>query len=117
MLLGMGANLKLADELGMGELYFTIARRFNYDYCNAIKDNLDDTGVYQQLVDIQASLNHEAIRKYSAYDKPYYLLMPLHGISKRRAFAVERLATKVAESKAYVGIQRFIDHLAGRDRV
>ena len=31
MLLGMGANLKLADELGMGELYFTIARRFNYD--------------------------------------------------------------------------------------
>lgn len=117
MLLGMGANLKLADELGMGELYFTIARRFNYDYCHAIKDNLDDMGVYQQLVDIQASLNHETIRMYSAYDKPYYLLMPLHGISERRAFAVERLAAKVAESRAYVGIQRFIDHLAGRDRV
>lgn len=116
MLLGMGTNLKVAEGQGMGELYVTIARRFNYDYCEAIKDNLEDSGVYRQIVDIQAGLNHEMIRKYSSYDEPYYFLAPLHGVEERRAFAVERLATKFAESKVYTGMQRVIDHLAGRDR-
>ena len=116
MLLGMGNNLKEASELGMGELYVTIARRFNYDYRDAIKDNLEDSGVYEQLVNIQAGLDHETIRKFSSYDEPYYFLTPLYGVPERRAFAVERLATRVAESRVYTGIQRVIDHLAGRDR-
>lgn len=116
MLLGMAANLRVAEERGMGELYVTIVRRFNYDYRDATKDNLEDSGVYRQIVDIQASLNHEMIRKFSSYDEPYYFLAPLHGVEERRAFAVERLATKVAESRVYVGMQRVIDHLVGRDK-
>ena len=100
----------------MGELYFTIARRFNYDYCHAIKDNLKDSGVYEQLVDIQAELNHETIRKYSAYDKPYYFLTPLYGVTKRRVYAVERLATRVAESGAYTRMQELIYCLTGRNK-
>lgn len=114
MLLGMGANLKVASEQGMNELYVTIARRFNCDYRDAIKDNLEDSGVYSQLVDIQSQLNHEVIRQYSSYDSPYYYLSPLYGGPDRRAFAVERIATKIAESKVYAGVQRAIDHLAGR---
>ena len=90
------------------------ARRFNYDYRDAIKDNLEDSGVYKQLVDIQAGLDHEMIRKFSSYDSPYYFLVPLHGVEERRAFAVERLATKVAESRAYTGMQKIIDHVRKR---
>lgn len=114
MLIGMAVNLKIAEEQGMGELYVTIARRFNYDYRDAIKDNLEDSGVYKQLVDIQAGLDHEMIRKFSSYDSPYYFLVPLHGVEERRAFAVERLATKVAESRAYTGMQKIIDHVRKR---
>ena len=114
MLLGMGANLKVAEEKGMGELYVTIARRFNYDYRDAIKGKLEDSGVYRQIVDIQASLNHGMIREYSSYDNSYYLLLPLRSAGGRRVFAVERLATKVAESRAYTGMQRVIDRVRKR---
>ena len=98
----------------MGELYVTIARRFNYDYRDAIKGKLEDSGVYRQIVDIQASLNHGMIREYSSYDNSYYLLLPLRSAGGRRVFAVERLATKVAESRAYTGMQRVIDRVRKR---
>jgi glycosyltransferase involved in cell wall biosynthesis len=116
MLRGMGINLRSADDKGMDELYVTIVRRFNRDYREAIADNLEDPGVYEQLVAIQTSLNHEKIRRHSSYDAPYYFLAPLYCNEERRAFAVERLATKLAESKAYTGMQRLIDRLMGRDR-
>ena len=114
MLVGMGINLKLADELGLGELYVTIVRRFNFDYREALQKNIVDSGVYEQLVAIQAGLNHELIRAYSSFDGPYYRLGPLSKSSSRRMFAIERIARRVAESRAYTGTQRLIDHLKGR---
>lgn len=114
MLVGMGINLKLADELGLGELYVTIVRRFNFDYREALQKNIFDSGVYEQLVAIQASLNHGLIRAYSSFDGPYYRFEALSKGSLRRMFAIERVARRVAESKAYTGTQRLIDHLKGR---
>ena len=114
MLVGMGINLKLADELDLGELYVTIVRRFNFDYREALQKNIVDSGVYEQLVAIQAGLNHELIRAYSSFDGPYYRLEPLSKSSSRRMFAIERIARRVAESRAYTGTQRLIDHLKGR---
>lgn len=114
MLWGMGHNLAVADKLKMHELYVTIAHRFNRDYSDAILKQIKDPGVYEQLVAIQASINHGLIKEYSAYDEPYYYLLPLYGDRKRRAVAVERLARRIAESKAYVSAQRLIYKLTGR---
>lgn len=114
MLWGMGHNLAVADRLKMHELYVTIAHRFNRDYSDAILKQIKDPGVYEQLVAIQASINHGLIKEYSAYDEPYYYLLPLYGDRKRRAVAVERLARRIAESKAYVSAQRLIYKLTGR---
>lgn len=114
MLWGMGHNLAVADKLKMHELYVTIAHRFNRDYSDAILKQIKDPGVYEQLVAIQASINHGLIKEYSAYDEPYYYLLPLYGDRKRRAVAVERLACRIAESKAYVSAQRLIYKLTGR---
>ena len=114
MLWGMGHNLAVADKLKMHELYVTIAHRFNRDYSDAILKQIKDPGVYEQLVAIQASINHGLIKESSAYDEPYYYLLPLYGDRKRRAVAVERLARRIAESKAYVSAQRLIYKLTGR---
>lgn len=114
MLWGMGHNLAVADKLKMHELYVTIAHRFNRDYSDAILKQIKDPGVYEQLVAIQASINHGLIKEYSAYDEPYYYLLPLYGDRKRRVVAVERLARRIAESKAYVSAQRLIYKLTGR---
>lgn len=114
MLWGMGHNLAVADKLKMHELYVTIAHRFNRDYSDAILKQIKDPGVYEQLVAIQASINHGLIKEYSAYDESYYYLLPLYGDRKRRAVAVERLARRIAESKAYVSAQRLIYKLTGR---
>lgn len=114
MLWGMGYNLAVADKLKMHELYVTIAHRFNRDYSDAILKQIKDPGVYEQLVAIQAAINHGLIKECSAYDEPYYYLLPLYGDRKRRAVAVERLARRIAESKAYVSAQRLIYKLTGR---
>ena len=114
MLWGMGQNLAVADRLKMRELYVTIANRFNRDYSDAILKQIKDPGVYEQLVTIQASINHGLIKECSAYDEPYYYLLPLYGDRKKRAVAVERLARRIAESKAYVSAQRLIYKLTGR---
>lgn len=114
MLWGMGHNLAVADKLKMHELYVTIAHRFNRDYSDAILKQIKDPGVYEQLVAIQAAINHGLIKEHSAYDEPYYYLLPLYGDRKRRAVAVERLARRIAESKAYVSAQRLIYKLTGR---
>lgn len=114
MLWGMGHNLAVADKLKMHELYVTIAHRFNRDYSDAILKQIKDPGVYEQLVAIQAAINHGLIKECSAYDEPYYYLLPLYGDRKRRAVAVERLARRIAESKAYVSAQRLIYKLTGR---
>ena len=70
MLWGMGHNLAVADKLKMHELYVTIAHRFNRDYSDAILKQIKDPGVYEQLVAIQASINHGLIKEHSAYDEP-----------------------------------------------
>ena len=114
MLWGMGHNLAAADRLKMHELYVTIANRFNRDYSDAILKQIKDPGVYEQLVTIQASINHRLLQECSAYDEPYYYLLPLYGDRKKRAVAVERLARRIAESKAYVSAQRLIYKLTGR---
>lgn len=114
MLWGMGHNLAVADGLKMHELYVTIAHRFNHDYLDAILKQIKDPGVYEQLVAIQASINHGLINERSAYDEPYYYLLPLYGDRKKRAVAVERLAHRIAESKTYVSVQRLICKLTGR---
>lgn len=114
MLWGMGQNLAVADRLKMRELYVTIANRFNRDYSDAILKQIKDPGVYEQLVTIQASINHGLIKECSAYDEPYYYLLPLYGDRKKRAVAVERLARRIAESKVYVSAQRLIYKLTGR---
>lgn len=114
MLWGMGHNLAIADGLKMRELYVTIVNRFNRDYSDAILKQIKDPGVYEQLVAIQASINHGLIKECSAYDEPYYYLLPLYGDRKKRAVAVERLARRIAESKAYVSAQRLIYKLTGR---
>lgn len=114
MLWGMGRNLAVADRLKMHELYVTIAHRFNRDYSDAILKQIKDPGVYEQLVAIQASINHGLIKEHSAYDEPYYYLLPLYGDRKKRAVAVERLAHRIAESKTYVSVQRLIYKLTGR---
>lgn len=114
MLWGMGHNLAVADGLKMHELYVTIAHRFNHDYSDAILKQIKDPGVYEQLVAIQASINHGLINERSAYDEPYYYLLPLYGDRKKRAVAVERLAHRIAESKTYVSVQRLICKLTGR---
>ncbi len=114
MLWGMGHNLAVADGLKMHELYVTIAHRFNRDYSDAILKQIKDPGVYEQLVAIQASINHGLIKECSAYDEPYYYLLPLYGDPKNRAVAVERLAHRIAESKTYVSVQRLIYKLTGR---
>lgn len=114
MLWGMGHNLAAADRLKMHELYVTIANRFNRDYSDAILKQIKDPGVYEQLVTIQASINHRLLKECSAYDEPYYYLLPLYGDRKKRAVAVERLARRIAESKAYVSAQRLIYKLTGR---
>lgn len=114
MLWGMGHNLAVADRLKMRELYVTIVNRFNRDYSDAILKQIKDPGVYEQLVTIQASINHGLIKDCSAYDEPYYYLLPLYGDRKKRAVAVERLARRIAESKAYVSAQRLIYKLTGR---
>ena len=108
MLWGMGHNLAVADRLKMRELYVTIVNRFNRDYSDAILKQIKDPGVYEQLVTIQASINHRLLKECSAYDEPYYYLLPLYGDRKKRAVAVERLARRIAESKAYVSAQRLI---------
>lgn len=114
MLWGMGHNLAVADKLKMHELYVTIAHRFNRDYSDAILKQIKDPGVYEQLVAIQASINHGLINEHSAYDEPYYYLSPLYGDRKKRTVAVERLAHRIAESKTYVSVQRLICKLTGR---
>ena len=114
MLWGMGHNLAVADRLKMRELYVTIVNRFNRDYSDAILKQIKDPGVYEQLVTIQASINHRLLKECSAYDEPYYYLLPLYGDRKKRAVAVERLARRIAESKAYVSAQRLIYKLTGR---
>lgn len=114
MLWGMGHNLAVADRLKMHELYVTIVNRFNRDYSDAILKQIKDPGVYEQLVAIQASINHGLIKNCSAYDEPYYYLLPLYGDPKNRAVAVERLAHRIAESKTYVSVQRLIYKLTGR---
>ena len=114
MLWGMGHNLAVADRLKMRELYVTIVNRFNRDYSDAILKQIKDPGVYEQLVTIQASINHRLLEECSAYDEPYYYLLPLYGDRKKRAVAVERLARRIAESKAYVSAQRLIYKLTGR---
>ncbi len=114
MLWGMGHNLAIADGLKMRELYVTIVNRFNRDYADAISKQIKDPGVYEQLVAIQASINHGLIKECSAYDEPYYYLLPLYGDRKKRAVAVERLAHRIADSKAYVSVQRLIYKLTGR---
>lgn len=114
MLWGMGHNLAVADKLKMHELYVTIAHRFNRDYSDAILKQIKDPGVYEQLVAIQASINHGLINEHSAYDEPYYYLSPLYGDRKKRTVAVERLAHRIAESKTYVSVQRLIYKLTGR---
>lgn len=114
MLWGMGHNLAAADRLKMHELYVTIANRFNRDYSDAILKQIKDPGVYEQLVAIQASVNHGLIKDCSAYDEPYYYLLPLYGDSKKREVAVERLAHRIAESKTYISVQRLIYKLTGR---
>lgn len=114
MLWGMGHNLAVADRLKMHELYVTIVNRFNRDYSDAILKQIKDPGVYEQLVAIQASINHGLINEHSAYDEPYYYLLPLYGDQKKRAVAVERLAHRIAESKTYVSVQRLIYKLTGR---
>ncbi len=114
MLWGMGHNLAIADGLKMRELYVTIVNRFNRDYSDAILKQIKDPGVYEQLVAIQASINHGLIKECSAYDEPYYYLLPLYGDRKKRVVAVERLAHRIAESKAYVSAQRLIYKLTGR---
>ena len=114
MLWGMGHNLAIADGLKMRELYVTIVNRFNRDYSDAILKQIKDPGVYEQLVAIQASINHGLIKECSAYDEPYYYLLPLYGDRKKRAVAVERLARRIAESKAYISAQRLIYKLTGR---
>lgn len=114
MLWGMGHNLAVADRLKMRELYVTIANRFNRDYSDAILQQIKDPGVYEQLVTIQASINHGLIKECSAYGEPYYYLLPLYGVRKKQAVAVERLAHRIAESKAYVSAQRLITKLTGR---
>ncbi|MFR7671042.1 MAG: hypothetical protein ACLU0O_10585 [Collinsella sp.] len=110
----MGHNLAVADGLKMHELYVTIAHRFNHDYSDAILKQIKDPNVYEQLVAIQASINHGLINEHSAYDEPYYYLLPLYGDRKKRAVAVERLAHRIAESKTYVSVQRLIYKLTGR---
>lgn len=114
MLWGMGHNLAVADRLKMHELYVTIVNRFNRDYLDAILKQIKDPGVYEQLVAIQASINHGLINEHSAYDEPYYYLSPLYGDRKKRPVAVERLAHRIAESKTYVSVQRLIYKLTGR---
>lgn len=114
MLWGMGHNLAVADRLKMRELYVTIVNRFNRDYSDAILKQIKDPGVYEQLVTIQASINHRLLKECSAYDESYYYLLPLYGDRKKRAVAVERLARRIAESKAYVSAQRLIYKLTGR---
>lgn len=114
MLWGMGHNLAAADKLKMQELYVTIVHRFNHDYSDAILKQIKDPGVYEQLVAIQASINHGLINEHSAYDEPYYYLSPLYGDRKKRTVAVERLAHRIAESKTYVSVQRLIYKLTGR---
>ena len=114
MLWGMGHNLAVADRLKMRELYVTIVNRFNRDYSDAILKQIKDPGVYEQLVTIQASINHRLLEECSAYDEPYYYLLPLYGDRKKRAVAVERLARRIAESKAYVSAQRLIYKLTRR---
>lgn len=114
MLWGMGHNLAVADRLKMHELYVTIVNRFNRDYSDAILKQIKDPGVYEQLVAIQASINHGLIKNCSAYDEPYYYLSPLYGDRKKRTVAVERLAHRIAKSKTYVSVQRLIYRLTGR---
>lgn len=132
LLIGMKNNLRAAERLEMGELYATIFSRFNLDYYAAIKENLDDPTVYTLVADIQSNLNHELINKYSTRKTPFNLLLPpyeaiqesieiqgettseesnLNKMPERRKYAIERLATKIAESKLYTGAQRTIDHL------
>lgn len=114
MLVGMGENLKVAERLGLGELYATIVRRFNYDYYEALSVNIEDEGVFLQLVDIQASLNHEMIRNYSSFNKPYYQFRVLGGTGEGRQVAIERIAKKVSHSAVYTGAQRLIWHFTRR---
>ena len=114
MLIGMGENLKVAERLGLGELYATIVRRFNYDYYEALSVNIEDEGVFLQLVDIQASLNHEMIRNYSSFNKPYYQFRVLGGTGEGRQVAIERIAKKVSHSAVYTGAQRLIWHFTRR---
>ena len=114
LLWGMGHNLAEADRLKMSELYVTIAKRFNSDYSDAIRKQIKDPGVYEQLVAIQASLNHRLIIENSTYKEPYYYLVPLYGYQNRRAFAVERVAHKIAESRIYGATQRLIYKITGR---
>lgn len=114
MLWGMGHNLAVAERLGMGELYATIAIRFNRDYREAIQKQTDDEGVYEQLVSIQCNLNHGLITRYSLFDTPYYFLSPLHGDDGEHKVAIERLARKVAESHFYKNAQNILRKMTGR---
>ena len=114
MLWGMGHNLAVAERLGMGELYATIAIRFNRDYREAIQKQTGDEGVYEQLVSIQCNLNHGLITRYSLFDTPYYFLSPLHGDDGEHKVAIERLARKVAESHFYKNAQNILRKMTGR---
>ncbi len=116
---GIRANLRLAAEREMAELYTTVAGRLERDYYWPIMKNLADEGVFKRLLVIQDELRPDLILSVREARERSHLLKPLadlaSGKNRKRETAIIRLAHKVEETSLYEGVQRLIWRAKGQN--
>lgn len=116
---GIRANLRLASEHDMAELYTTVAGRLERDYYWPIMKSLADEGVFRRLLAIQVELRHDLILPVRDARERFHLLKPLadlaSGKTRKRETAIVRLAHKVEDASAYKSIQRLIWRAKGQN--
>lgn len=105
LLYGVKINLEQADLCGLDGLYTTILKRLDLDFIDGLKLQLNDDGVFSELVDIQSSINESRVLGFDATDKGFYRLSVFCPEEVRRPTAIERFGSKVANSVLYKGMQ------------
>ena len=118
ILRGIEENLTVAARMEASGLYTTLVRRIEFDYFEAIINNIADEEVLSRLISIQANLDCKLIDFVRESGKKTHILRPLVLISERdkdidRSTAVVRLAKRLSSTSVYRKLQNCLERLRG----